>query len=64
MNETTTQLADIREELEAAWRLVFNRELSDEDAETQRDAWSHLCSPCCDNPQTHQTPPLFGGLSE
>ena len=44
VNETTTQLADIRDELEAAWRLVFKRELSEEDAETQRDAWSHLCS--------------------
>ena len=38
------QTDDIREELESAWLVVFGSPLSGEDADTQRDAWSHLCA--------------------
>ena len=44
VDESNTQPADIAEELADAWQVVYGRPLSDEDGETQRDAWSHLCS--------------------
>ena len=44
VDEQNTQAADIREEMESAWLVVFGHPLSEEDADTQRDAWSHLCS--------------------
>jgi hypothetical protein len=46
VDEQNTQTSDIREELESAWLVVFGHPLSDEDADTQRDAWSHLCAAC------------------
>ena len=46
VDEQSTQPADIREELESAWLVVFGHPLSDEDDDTQRDAWSHLCAAC------------------
>ena len=44
VDETNTQPSDIRDELEQAWQIVFGCPLDDEDADTRRDAWSHLCS--------------------
>ena len=44
VDEQCTQTDDIREELESAWLVVFGSPLSGEDADTQRDAWSHLCA--------------------
>lgn len=44
VDEQSTQVTDIREELESAWLVVFGHPLSDEDADTQSDAWSHLCA--------------------
>jgi hypothetical protein len=44
VDEQHTQPEDIREELESAWLVVYGHPLAEEDADTQRDAWSHLCS--------------------
>ena len=44
VDETATQPGEIREELEQAWQIVFGRPLDEEDADTRRAAWSHLCS--------------------
>lgn len=44
VDETNTQPGDIREKLEQAWQIVFGHPLAEEDADTRRDAWSHLCS--------------------
>ena len=44
VDEQHTQPADIREELESAWLVVYGHPLSDESEDVQRDAWSHLCS--------------------
>lgn len=44
VDETNTQPEDIADELAAAWQVVYGHPLGDEDADTQRDAWSHLCS--------------------
>lgn len=44
VDEQTTQSEDIADELESAWQVVFGRSLESEDADTRRDAWSHLCA--------------------
>jgi len=44
IDETHTQPQDIADEMLVAWQVVYGRPLSDEDVDTQRDAWSHLCS--------------------
>lgn len=44
VDEQRTQRADIQEELESAWLVVYGHPLSEEDEDTQSDAWSHLCA--------------------
>lgn len=44
VDEQTTQPEDIQDELAAAWQIVYGRPLAEEDDDTRRDAWSHLCS--------------------
>jgi hypothetical protein len=44
VDEHNVQPGDIEDELAAAWLCVYGRELSTEDADTRRDAWSLLCS--------------------
>jgi hypothetical protein len=44
VDEQTTEPSDIADELAAAWQIVYGHPLADEDADTQRDAWSHLCA--------------------
>lgn len=44
VDEYTTQPADIADELAQAWHIVMGHALTDEDADTRRDAWSHLCA--------------------
>lgn len=44
VDEQHTRKEDIREEIEAAWVVVFGNPLSEEDTDTQQDAWSHLCA--------------------
>lgn len=44
VDENNTQSEDIADELADAWQVVYGHPLSQEDADTQQDAWSHLCS--------------------
>ena len=44
VDEHNVQADDIAEELAEAWQVVYGHPLSEEDADTRRDAWSHLCS--------------------
>jgi len=44
VDEQHTQPEDIETELAQAWQIVYGHPLSGEDTDTQRDAWSHLCS--------------------
>lgn len=44
VDENNTQPHEIADELSAAWQVVFGRPLADEDGDTRRDAWSHLCA--------------------
>lgn len=46
VDEQYTQAAEIREEIESAWLVVFGRPLSEEDEQTRGSAWSHLCAAC------------------
>ena len=44
VDEQYTQRADIQEELESAWLVVYGHPLSEESDDMQADAWSHLCA--------------------
>lgn len=44
VDESNTQPSEIADELAAAWQVVFGYSLDQEDGDTRRDAWSHLCS--------------------